>query len=101
MAIAVEAIRNQSGGMISVVDGRVQDAIALPIAGLMSDKPAQWVDEKMKAFYKHAHAELGVNEDVDVIMTLCFMSLPVIPHIKLLDTGLFDVDAFTFTPIQV
>ena len=98
MAIAVEAIRNQSGGMISVVDGRVQDAIALPIAGLMSDKPAQWVDEKMKAFYKHAHAELGVNEDVDVIMTLCFMSLPVIPHIKLLDTGLFDVDAFTFTP---
>ena len=33
-------------------------------------------------------------------MTLCFMSLPVIPQIKLLDTGLFDVDAFAFMDIE-
>lgn len=101
MAAAVEAIKEQSGGMVSVMEGMVMDAIALPIAGLMSDKPAQWVEAKMNVFYGRAHAELGVNEAVDVIMTLCFMSLPVIPHIKLLDTGLFDVDRFTFTSIQV
>ena len=42
-----------------------------------------------------------VSADVDVIMTLCFMSLPVIPKLKLLDTGLFDVEAFDFVPIEL
>jgi adenine deaminase len=55
----------------------------------------------MENLYDQGHRMLGINPDVDVIMTLCFMSLPVIPKIKLLDTGLFDVEKFDFMDIEV
>ena len=55
----------------------------------------------MDELYAKAHHILGVSDEVDVIMTLCFMSLPVIPKLKLLDTGLFDVEAFDFVPVEL
>ncbi|WP_292303601.1 adenine deaminase C-terminal domain-containing protein [Megasphaera sp.] len=55
----------------------------------------------MDELYAKAHDILGVSADVDVIMTLCFMSLPVSPKLKLLDTGLFDVEAFDFVPVEL
>ena len=100
MAAAVEALEGQKGGMAIVLDGTVLASIPLPIAGLMSDQPAAAVDAAMDELYAKAHHILGVSADVDVIMTLCFMSLPVIPKLKLLDTGLFDVEAFDFVPIE-
>lgn len=72
--------------MVAILDGQVLAAIPLPIAGLMSDKPAAEVDAAMDDLYDKARRILGVSADVDVIMTLCFMSLPVIPKLKLLDT---------------
>ena len=87
--------------MAIVLGGKVLSAIALPIAGLMSDQPAAFVDAAMDDLYAKAHETLGVSPDVDVIMTLCFMSLPVIPKLKLLDTGLFDVERFDFVPVEL
>lgn len=101
MAAAVEVLEKQKGGMAAVLDGKVLAAIPLPIAGLMSDKPAAEVDAALDDLYDKARSLLGVSTDVDVIMTLCFMSLPVIPKLKLLDTGLFDVEAFDFVPVEL
>ena len=73
----------------------------MPIAGLMSDQDAKTVDDAMEIIYAKAHMELGVSPAVDVIMTLAFMTLPVIPKLKLLDTGLFDVESFSFVPVEL
>ena len=100
MAAAVEAVAAQEGGIAVVLDGAVIASMPLPIAGLMSDRDGHWVEERSEKIYAAGHEVLGIHEDVDVVMTLCFMSLPVIPQIKLLDTGLFDVDAFSFMDIE-
>ena len=72
----------------------------MPVAGLMSDQSGQWVDERLTAIHKAAFQELGIAGEVEPIMTLCFMSLPVIPELKLTDMGLFDVMNFSFTPVE-
>ena len=100
MAFAVETVAAQQGGMAVVLAGKVLAAIPLPIAGLMSDQSAEWLEQQMEVLYEQAYGVLGVNRAVDAIMTLCFMSLPVIPQIKLLDTGLFDVEKFGFMEIE-
>ena len=72
----------------------------MPIAGLMSDKSCEWVNEKLISIHKKAYEVLGVNRDVEPVMTLCFMSLAVIPEVKLTDMGLFDVNEFKFISIE-
>ena len=52
------------------------------------------VDEKLTAIHAKAYEELGIAGDVEPVMTLCFMSLAVIPEVKLTDMGLFDVTTF-------
>ena len=52
------------------------------------------------AIHAAAHAELGIAGGVEPVMTLCFMSLPVIPELKLTDLGLFDVTNFRFTTVE-
>ena len=47
-----------------------------------------------------AYGKLGVSRDIDPFMTLSFMALPVIPALKITDSGLFDVSAFSFTDIN-
>jgi adenine deaminase len=59
------------------------------------------VDEKLTLMHKKAREELGINENVEPLMTLCFMALPVIPELKLTARGLFDVRAFSFIPVDV
>lgn len=100
MAAAVTELEKQKGGMVLVLDDRVLASIPLPIAGLMSDQSGAWVDTQMTDLYRIGHHELGIHDQIDVIMTLCFMSLPVIPAIKLMDTGLFDVESFSFISIE-
>ena len=100
MAFAVEQLRAQEGGIVLVRDGKVIESMPMPIAGLMSDQSGEWVDKKLTAIHEKAYHELGVNADVEPVMTLCFMSLAVIPEIKLTDMGLFDVTKFSFIPLE-
>lgn len=100
MAFAVRELIQQGGGILLAKDGRVLESMPLPIAGLMSDRSGEWVDEKLTRIHEAAHGTLGVSRDVEPVMTLCFMSLPVIPEIKLTDMGLFDVTKFDFIPIE-
>lgn len=101
MAHAVEQVIAQEGGVALVAQGQVVERMPLPIAGIMSDQTGQWVDERLKNIHEAAFTQLGVSRDVDPIMTLCFMALPVIPELKLTDMGLFDVTKFAFIPLEI
>lgn len=100
MACAVEALAQQEGGIVLVRDGKVVERMPMPVAGLMSDRSGQWVDERLTAIHEAAYRELGISAGVEPVMTLCFMSLPVIPELKLTDMGLFDVTHFRFTSLE-
>jgi adenine deaminase len=101
MALAVEHIIAMGGGAVLVKNGVVIEDMPLPLGGIMSDKSGEWVDEKLTLMHKKAREELGIREEVEPLMTLCFMALPVIPHLKLTDKGLFDVDHFSFIPVDI
>jgi len=97
---AVEALVDMEGGMVLVSGGKVISSIALPIGGLMSDLTGEELKEKLDDLHAKAHAELGISANVEPIMTLTFMSLPVIPEIKLTARGLFDYATFDFIPLE-
>ena len=100
MAFAVEKLKEQGGGIVLVREGQVIDAMPMPIAGLMSDQSGQWVAEKLESIHEEAYTKLGIHREVEPVMTLCFMSLAVIPEIKLTDMGLFDVTEFRFIEVE-
>ena len=93
MAAAVSALGRIGG--IAVCAGGEITYLPLPIAGLMSDKPAAEVKEKHGEL-RLAADKLGIADGVDPFMCLAFLSLPVIPELRLTDRGLFDVNEFKF-----
>lgn len=100
MAFAVEQLIQQGGGIIMVNNKKIMESMPMPIAGLMSDQSGEWVKEKLTDIHKISHDILKINDDVEPVMTLCFMSLAVIPELKLTDMGLFDVTKFDFISIE-
>lgn len=91
MAVAVREIVKMQGGMVAVNEGRVLGALPLDVAGLMSSESAEVVIEKRRALLK-AVRELGCKMH-DPFMTLSFISLPVIPFLKVTEKGLVDVNS--------
>ncbi|EPF47240.1 adenine deaminase [Treponema vincentii F0403] len=92
---AVEEIIDMKGGVAVVQNGVVLSKFALPIGGLMSPmEPGQLADAIHHAAEK-AHT-IGVYPEVEPLIGLSFLALPVIPELKLTDTGLFDVVKFQF-----
>jgi len=100
IAFAVEQLIGQGGGVVLVKDRKVLESLPMPIGGIMSDQSGEWVDDKLTSIHDIALKELGISTSVEPIMTLCFMSLPVIPEIKLTDMGLFDVKQFGFISLD-
>ncbi len=99
MLAAARALEAAGGGQCAVRDGRVLALLPLPIAGLMSDQPAERVIEQQSALLAAARA-LGCPHH-DPFMPLSFLPLPVIPKLKLTDLGLVDVDRFVVVPLEV
>lgn len=99
MVLAIEELQRVHGGFTVVSDGQIIDTFELPIAGLMSDKDADSVETDFKQVHNSA-LQLCVNKTIDPISLLSFLSLPVIPEIRLLDTGLFDVNQFKLIDIN-
>lgn len=95
MRLAVETLRDIGGGLTLILDHEIIGSLPLPIAGLMSDRPVQEVNDKLEQLKQKAY-QLGVTPDIDPFMTLQFMALPVIPDLKITDIGLFDVKNFEF-----
>ncbi|MCL7453171.1 MAG: adenine deaminase [Anaerolineae bacterium] len=97
MHAAVRAVVEMGGGQVVLSAGEVRAACALPIAGLMSDRPLEEVRDQVEGLAEAAHA-LGCTLP-DPLMALSFLALPVIPALKLTDKGLVDVSAFGFVPL--
>jgi adenine deaminase len=98
MFAAVNALIDQEGGFVLVENEEVIASLPLPIAGLMSDLPGEEVAKYLKNLHETAYERLGVSHEVEPVMTLCFMSLLVIPDLKITTGGLFDVRKFDFVP---
>ena len=94
MAVAANRLIALGGGAVVVRGGEVVAELALPIAGLMSDRPHEEVAARLIAVHE-AIARIGGELDEPVVQ-LAFLPLVVIPHLKLSDRGLVDVDRFAF-----
>ena len=81
-----------------VSGGMVLGSMSLPIGGLMTNSSAQEVASAVAKLVRLAHG-LGVRECYDPFLTLAFLSLPVIPALKLTNRGLVDVGSFSFTQV--
>ncbi|MHA2078963.1 MAG: adenine deaminase [Candidatus Thorarchaeota archaeon] len=88
---AIQIVRMQ-GGIALAKDGKVIDSLPLPIAGLMSDQSIEHVSERLKDL-KTAAQKLGTPLE-EPFMAMAFLSLPVIPKLKITDLGLVDVERF-------
>lgn len=97
MVLAGNTIRKNKGGLAFVLNGRVVGELALPVAGLMSTETAEAVEEKLQAL-KAALKKAGISEEIDAFMTLSFVSLPVIPKLRLNTYGVVDVEQQTIVP---
>lgn len=95
MILAIEELKRVNGGYTVISKGEIVGTLELPIAGLMSDNTANYVENRLKKMIQGAY-KLGINNKIDPFITLSFLSLPVIPEIRITDQGLFDVTQFKF-----
>lgn len=91
MVLAGNRVIENGGGLAIALEGKVLADLPLPIGGLMADEPVEVVDEKLEHM-KKLSMELGISEDIDAFMTLAFISLPVIPKLRLNTYGVVDVE---------
>ncbi len=94
---AAKHLNKLKGGLVFAVGNEVLLDLPLPVAGLMSDRDAAWVVERLRAF--DALFEMEGLSNPSPLMTLSFMALPVIPKLKITDKGLVDVERFS--PVEL
>ena len=87
---AVNRLRAMGGGLCVAEGGHIVAELPLPVAGLFTDQPLREVNDALESC-KRAAYERGVHEGVDPFMTMSFMSLPVIPTLRLTTRGVIDV----------
>ncbi|MBA2174685.1 adenine deaminase [Halobacillus locisalis] len=97
---AIEVLRQSQGGLVIVKDGAVLTCLPLPVAGLMSPEPYMDVYEELHSLNRSIR-DLGFEENFNPFLTLSFLTLPVIPKLKLTDTGLFDVEQFKHIDVSL
>lgn len=100
MVIVANRIRELGGGMVSANNGQIYAEMPLPIAGIMTDAPAHIAAQQNEQVRKSVYA-LGADDHIAPFMTMAFVSLPVIPHLKMTTNGLIDVDKFELVPLIV
>jgi adenine deaminase len=99
MAICVHRLGELGGGIVLVDDGVVRGELALPVAGLLADEPADAVVEKLEHLQELLR-QRGVEIEAP-FMSLSFLALSVIPSLKITDRGLIDVDRFELVGLEV
>lgn len=99
MLVAIQGLKDMNGGLVIVKNKQIIASLSLPIAGLMSDKDSQTVNLELDQI-KRSLSQLGFTGDFNPFLTLSFLTLPVIPSLKLTDLGLFDVETFSHIPVQ-
>ena len=99
MAVAVNGVISCDGGIAIASENKLLKTLPLEIAGLITTKTAKQFSDDYFEICEIAE-KLEINKNIEPFMSLSFMSLSVIPHIKLTDKGLFDVDIFGFTDLE-
>ncbi|OSQ42255.1 adenine deaminase [Thalassospira sp. MCCC 1A01428] len=94
MALAVNRLIEMGGGFAVAEDGKITAELALPVAGLMSEKPFETIATDLEHLRNAAKSLDCVLPEP--FLQVAFLALPVIPHLKMTDRGLFDVDKFDF-----
>ena len=94
---AIRGLQELGGGMVAVCGREMISSVPLPIAGLMANVSVRQVHEQMQGLLASAKT-LGCTLP-DPFMILSFLSLPVIPELKLTDKGLVDVNQFKVIPL--
>lgn len=95
MALAFRRLKEIGGGYVIAAGGKIAAELPMPAFGLMATGGAEEVSRRIEEMERVAHA-MGVNPGVDAFTTLSFVALPVIPRMRLLDTGLYDTEAGKF-----
>lgn len=98
--LAIETITEKNGGIVVVADGKVLSCLPLPIAGLLSDDTFENVQSGLLELETVFHS-ISIARGFDPFLTLSFLTLPVIPTLKLTDNGLFDFEKFQVIPVEV
>jgi adenine deaminase len=99
MAACVTRLAEIGGGIVIAEGGRAVEELALPIAGLMSDRPLAEVDQRLRSMEKRLNV-MGVTMAAP-FMTLSFLALSVIPELKITDRGLVDVGRFELVSLGI
>ncbi|ASF38585.1 adenine deaminase [Halobacillus halophilus] len=97
---AIHTLKEINGGLVIVKNGAVLSSLPLPIAGLMSDQSFPFVKERLEQIGETL-PNLGFTKDFNPFLTLSFLTLPVIPSLKLTDMGLFDVETFQHIEVSL
>lgn len=100
MQVAAQAIAELNGGIVVVDNGKVLAKLQLEVAGLITDRPIPDVLANLEELHQ-ALTTLGFSGDFNPFLTLSFLSLPVIPKLKLTNKGLFDVEQFQFVSTEI
>lgn len=100
IATAANCIREMQGGWAIALNGKIIGKLPLSIAGLISDQDAVTLSEQIRSI-KELASELGTAHGIDPFMSLAFVSLPVIPKLRLTTTGIFDVDTQRFVSLYL
>lgn len=96
--MAIDALKTMNGGLVIVKKGELIASLSLLIAGLLSDQDFRTVNQGLLKL-KQELAEIGFSGEFNPFLTLSFLTLPVIPALKLTDLGLFDVENFCHIPV--
>lgn len=99
MLVALEALQKMQGGLVVVADGQVVGELALQVGGIMTTATAEAAAEELAKVHDALHT-IHPTCDFHLFLTLSFLSLPVIPTLKLTDTGLFDVETFSHISVE-
>ena len=99
MAACAKRLAEIGGGIVIADAGQVVEELPLPIAGLMSDRPIDEVNERLRSM-EHRLQGMGVTL-ASPFMTLSFLALSVIPELKITDRGLVDVNRFELVPLGI
>ncbi len=97
---AIDCLNKQNGGLVVVDQGETLASLPLPISGLLSDQSAHVVNQGLKEL-KIALSKVGFTGPFNPFLSLSFLTLPVIPTLKLTDLGLFDVEQFKHISVSV
>jgi len=95
MVVAVNSLISAGGGIAIAAESKIKGILELPMGGLMKDAPIEQVAQELRNLRTILN-EFSMEKEHDIFLTLSFMSLPVIPHIKITPKGLFNYDSFSF-----